>query len=156
MKHSQHTSTQQHGQAGRGEMQPHMRVSGWLTGSWSQESLGYFGAILLSGIVVAITFLLVYFFPTFSYPGAISIVGIVVIALRWGAGPSLLATLFIALLLDVVILPPQFALSLQTAQQAIDTAVFVLVGITMSMVASRIERARVEAVQARERLHDLF
>jgi K+-sensing histidine kinase KdpD len=156
MKHSQQTSTQQHGQAGRGELPTPMRVPVWLTGSWSHSILGYVGAILLSGIVVAITFLLVHFFPTFSYPGSLSILGILAIALLWGAGPSLLATLLIALLLDAVILPPQFALSLQTAQQAIDTGVFVLVGLTMSVVASRIEGARAEAVRARERLHDLF
>jgi K+-sensing histidine kinase KdpD len=156
MNHSQQTPTEEHGQAVRGGMQTHMLVPGWLTRSWSHPILGYFGAILLSGIVVAITFLLVRFFPSFPYSGALSILGILVIALWWGAGPSLLATLLIALLLDVVIFPPQFAWSLRTAQQIVDTGVFVLVGLSMSVVASRIARARAEAVQARERLHDLF
>ena len=75
---------------------------------------GYLGAVLLSAIAIAATLLLVNLFPNFAYPGTLAILATLMTALLWGAGPSLLATVLQAFLLDVVILPPQFAWSLTT------------------------------------------
>ena len=117
---------------------------------------GYLGAVLLSAIAIAATLLLVNLFPNFAYPGTLAILATLMTALLWGAGPSLLATVLQAFLLDVVILPPQFAWSLTTLQHILDTVVFLLIGFIINLLASRMRQARSEAVIAWRRLHDLF
>lgn len=127
------------------------------TPRYSRHALvGYLGAVLLSAVAEAATALLVDLIPTFAYLGTIAILATLIIALLWGAGPSLLATVLQAFLLDIVILPPQFSWSLSTLQHILDTVVFLLIGFIISLLASRTRQARTEAVNAWQRLHDLF
>ena len=124
------------------------RISQWLARYSHHFLTGYVGAVFLSGVAIAATLLLVQLIPTFAYPGSLAILATLIIALLWGAGPSLLATLLEAILLNIVISPPRFSWSLSTAQHIIDTVMFLLIGFIMSLVASRIQRARAEAVNA--------
>ena len=118
--------------------------------------VGYIGAVLLSAAAVAATLLLANLIPTFAYPGTLAILATLVTALLWGARPSLLATILQASLLNIVILPPQFSWSLTILQRILDTVVFLLIGFIISLVASRMRQARAQAVNAWQRLHDLF
>ena len=126
-------------------------------GRYSHHALlGYLGAVFVSAVAIAATVLLADLIPTFAYPGTLAILATLIIALLWGARPSLLATVLQAFLLDIVILPPQFSWSLSTLQHVLDTVVFLLIGFIISLVASRTRQARAEALNAWQRLHDLF
>jgi signal transduction histidine kinase len=156
MKESQPTPTAQNWNARFASIRIHPGISRWFAQYSFHFLARYFGAVLLSGASIAATFALVDLMPTFAYPGSLVILATLMTALLWGAGPSLLATLLEALLLNVVILPPQFSWSLSTLHQIIETVLFLLIGFIISLVASRIQQARAEAVNAWQRLHDLF
>jgi PAS domain S-box-containing protein len=125
--------------------------------------MGYLAAILTPVGAIILTFLLLHLFPTFAFPGAIMILAILGVALLWGTGPGLFATLWGTVLLDSIILPPRFSWSLHTLGSIFETCLFLFIGVIISLVTSRIEHARAEAVAAnseaeifRQRLHDLF
>jgi PAS domain S-box-containing protein len=128
----------------------------WLVKDIRRSFVDYLVALLLSTVTLAITMLMVRFFPSFAYPGALNILGILIIALLWGAGPSLFATLLEALLLNLVLLSPAFAWNFNSPTHWVDTVSFLLIGLLISIIASHVERARAQALLAWQRLHDLF
>src|SRR5207237_1116716 len=67
---------------------------------------------------------------------------VALVALNWGAGPSLLATLAGAVLLNFVIMSPHFAWAFSGAESIVETFLFLLVGSAISIVASKIARTR--------------
>src|SRR5213082_596788 len=72
----------------------------WLPKSLRHPLLGYFVAILLQIIAVLITMSLVQVYPSFAVTGLLGVLAIALVALSWGAGPSLLATLVGVVLLN--------------------------------------------------------
>src|SRR5690348_10863698 len=64
----------------------------WLTGRWAHPAVGYVAAVLLQAIVVTGLVGLVRLFPSFQFHEAVLILVVLVMALSWGVGPSLLAT----------------------------------------------------------------
>ena len=130
--------------------------SHWPVRETRRSFVGYVAAFLLSNVTLTITILMVRFFPRFAYPGILNILGILIIALLWGAGPSLFATLLEALLLNLVLLTSEFAWSFFSLTHWVDTVTFLLIGLLISIIASRVERARAQSVLAWQRLDDLF
>jgi PAS domain S-box-containing protein len=120
----------------------------WLTAPWNHPLVGYLFAILIPGGTIILTLLLMRIFPMFAFPGTINILAIVGVALLWGTGPGLLSTLWGTVLLNFFILSPQFTWSLNTLQHVFETCLFLIIGITISLVASRTEQTRAEAVAA--------
>lgn len=127
----------------------------WLPTPWSMPTIGYLAAVCLPAIAVLLTILLLHLFPTFALQGVLSILAILIVALLWGTGPGLIATLLGAILLNFVLLPPSFTWSLSLGQPIIETGVFLVIGATISLVVSRIEYARSEAERARQRVEQL-
>src|SRR5579875_1697301 len=78
----------------------------WLRGPWSHPIVGYLVAVALQGAAAGLTLLLLALYPAFVYPGLLTILVVACVALAWGAGPSLLATLLGVVLLQFVVLPP--------------------------------------------------
>lgn len=148
MKESQTAPTVQGWNVIRLRARVYTPISRWLTRYWHHYLAGYVGAVLLSLVAIAATLLLLDLIPSFAYPGTFAILATLIIALLWGAGPSQLATILQAFLLDIVILPPHFAWSLSTLQHLLDTVIFLLIGFIISVVASRMQQARAEAVNA--------
>jgi K+-sensing histidine kinase KdpD len=128
----------------------------WLTSPWNHPVVGYLGAILMPVGTIILTFLLMRIFPTFAFPGALTILAILAVALLWGTGPGLLSTLLGTVLLNFIILTPQFSWSLNTFQNVFETCLFLILGIAISLVTSKVEHARAEAEVYRQRLHGLF
>jgi signal transduction histidine kinase len=95
---------------------------------------------------------LLYAFP---YHGALSFLVVAFVALRWGMGPSLVATLVGAALLNYFILPPRATWSLG-ASQLVATLVFLSVGLSTGVLASRTERARRIAQVATARYAQIY
>jgi PAS domain S-box-containing protein len=120
----------------------------WLTKPLNYPLIGYGVAILLPVLVVMLTYLFTRIFPTFAFPGALETLEILVVALLWGIGPGLLSTLVGIVLLNFFILPPPFTWSFMTVQDGVETLLFLAIGITISVTASRIEHERTNAVKA--------
>lgn len=128
----------------------------WLPERWRHPVIGYFVAVLLQGATAALVLLITLLFPTFRFPGLLEMLGVALVALNWGAGPSLVATLLGVVLLDYVILPPPFTWSLRSAADVLGIVLFLGVGCTTSLVASQIERARRGAEAWRTRLETII
>jgi len=83
----------------------------WLPTRLRHPALGYVAAVILEVIAVALTLLLIAVLPAFSLPGLLVVLVVVLVALNWGGGPSLLATLVGGALLDFVVFPYRFGWS---------------------------------------------
>ena len=113
----------------------------WLPKPWNHPIIGYIVAILSQFIAVTITMLLTQIFPSYTSTGLLGVLAVALVALNWGAGPSVIATLAGASLINYVFQAPHFSWSLD-ATSLFQLLIFFLVGITISIVASQIERAR--------------
>jgi K+-sensing histidine kinase KdpD len=78
------------------------------------------------------------------------ILGVVLVALLWGAGPSLVATFVGVLLLEVLIFPPPVSGTPTNVIDAISDGLVLGVGVLISLFAGQVARARHEADQARK------
>jgi K+-sensing histidine kinase KdpD len=114
----------------------------WLPPRWRRPEVGYAAALLTAIAATAITGILAAALPDFPLPGVIALLGVVLIALSWGAGPSLVSTVAMALLLDIFVLAPRFTLSVTSAEDVAATLLFVVVGGVTSVIASQVERQR--------------
>src|SRR5437879_4913851 len=76
----------------------------WLPQHLRHPSVGYIVAILLQCIAVFLTGQLIQVYPLFAFSGLLEILAIALVAFNWGAGPSLAATFFGAILLDYIVL----------------------------------------------------
>lgn len=122
----------------------------WLPERLQHPVFGYLVAFLLQIIAVAVTLSLDSTLQTFIFVGSLEVLAIALVALSWGVGPSVIATLVGACLFDYAILPPQFSWSMRDPRDGYQLLLFVLIGLAISIVASQTERARRRA----ERLAD--
>src|SRR5215472_12307575 len=120
----------------------------WLPAPWNSPLTGSICAILIPVVSILLSLLLKQIFLTFVFPATLTVIAIVIVAFFWGTGPGLLATLWGTLLFNLVILPPQYSLKLNTFQDIFETCFLLVIGIFMTLVTSRIERVRQEAVAA--------
>ncbi len=127
---------------------------GFLTDPWRHPVIGYIVAVLVPLVSVTITLLLLAIFSFSTLTDVLPLLGIACVALLWGTGPGLLATLNSTVLLNVVILSPQFTWS-TTLKDVVETVLFLALGLILSFVVSRIEKARTDAEVARERVEEL-
>ena len=124
----------------------------WLSGRWAHPAIGYLAAVLLQVITVTGLTELVRLFPSFQFQEAVVILVILVVALNWGTGPSLLATLFGGALLVFLLLPPVFSLSIARIEDLLYLLVYLGVGCAVSLLASQAQHARRAAERVRRRL----
>ena len=111
-----------------------------------RRATGYALAVLFELAASVLTLALVAIAPTFSFFGMLHILAVALVALSWGAAPSLLATLTGTVLLEVVVLP-QTARDASRAGGVAEIVVCLMVGAIISFVASGTEQARRRAVQ---------
>ncbi len=124
----------------------------WLPKPWQHPVVGYVIGIALQIVAALSTVLIMHIFPTFVFSGLLEILCIAIVALNFGTGPSLLSTLLGIILLNFFVLPPRSSLSLNEVQSFVESILFLLVGITISVVASQVERARRGAIAERNLL----
>jgi signal transduction histidine kinase len=98
--------------------------------------------VIVQGAAFVLTLLLVRIFPGFPFPAALALLGVVLVALSFGAGPSLLATGIAAILVDGVVVPADSTWPLLSFPNAVAIALLVGTGAVASVVASRSARAR--------------
>jgi signal transduction histidine kinase len=118
---------------------------------WQRLPAGYVFALLL---VTLVTFLALQFFQLLEpephfFAGAIMILVVFIIALIWGAGPAVVATLLSTVALDYFIVTP---VSRQDRLSDLEDFVpFIVASLIVSVLTSQRERARMRARSA-ERL----
>jgi signal transduction histidine kinase/PAS domain-containing protein len=122
----------------------------WLPARLRHPALGYLAAVILEVITVALTLLLMMGMPAFSLLGPLVILGVALVALNWGGGPSLLATLVGVALLEYIVFPPQFAWSITRVDEMVSVGLVLVVGTLISLVAGHVARAANQARQQAE------
>ena len=122
----------------------------WLPTRLRHPALGYVAAVILVVIAVALTLLLIAVLPTFSLPGLLVVLVVVLVALNWGGGPSLLATLVGGALLDFVVFPSRFGWSVASVADVVRVGLVLVVGLLISLVAGHVARAAIQARQEAE------
>ncbi len=118
-------------------LQTHTFAPLWLPARWRHPLVGYLLAILLELLAISLTFLLGHLLPVFAVQGTLVILGIVLVALTWGAGPSLLAVLVGTGLLKCVVLPTYLPSLATGSIDGICVAVALGTGGMISLVASQ-------------------
>jgi len=127
----------------------------WLPPALRRPVTGLVLAVMLELAASALTVLLLALVPTFSFLGTVHILTVALVALTWGAAPSLLATVVGAISLELIVLP-QTASGLIQPIDLVEAVVFLLVGAIIAIISSGTEHARRLAVngyaaaQARE------
>ncbi len=117
--------------------------------------MGFLAAVLLPLGAIILTVLLMLVIPAFPFQGTPMVLAILGVALLWGTGPGLFATFWGTVLLYFILLPPRLSRSLNTLEYIFETCLFLAIGITISLVTSRVERARAEAVNVRTEIEQL-
>jgi signal transduction histidine kinase len=124
----------------------------WLPERLRRPLIGYVVAVLVELAAALVMVLILSLFPTFSFSPVLTLIGVVLVALGWGTGPSLLATFLGMLILDFVAIPPYFFWVIADPADAIGLAVYLLVGISIGLLAGRSQRARRQAEVAAQLL----
>ena len=128
----------------------------YFTGSWSHPIFGYLVGVLLQLIVISGILALVRVYPAFRFPEGPLILVILLIALEWGAGPSIIATLVGAALLVYFIFPPFLSVIIAQQEDIIGLLLYLVVGFTVSVLASQVQRARLYAEALSQRLETII
>ena len=91
-------------------------------------------------------------FPYFAFPNLIMVylLGVIVVATRYGRGPSLLASLLSVGAFDFFFVPPYFTFAVSDTQYFITFSVMLIVAVVISGLAARIQ-AQAESARERER-----
>lgn len=147
-------------------VRPYQKLLRWLrantftptffTGVWSHPILGYLFAILAQAVIGLVLLTLIRTYPSFRFTEGLFILVSLLMALGWGAGPSIVATLVGAILLVLFILPPAFSLTLTQKEDVIGLGLYLAVGLTLSVLASQTERARRTSEQLRIQLNTII
>src|SRR5439155_3822018 len=81
---------------------------------------------------------------------------VLVVALTWGVGPALLATLAGAALLTLLFLPPVFSFMIARIEDGLNLLVYLAVGLAVSLLASQVQQARRATEGLRRRLDTII
>ena len=109
----------------------------WLPDPLRHPLIGYLVAALIEGIVASLILLLHFLPPPFVFHGILTLVGVVIVALGWGAGPGLFASLLGTCVIYFVVLPPHFSWTLSTPANGIGLVMYLVVGACISVLAGR-------------------
>jgi signal transduction histidine kinase/PAS domain-containing protein len=111
----------------------------------------YLFAALVQIFVTLMTVGITAIFPQFAFTGLLEVLGIVLLALTFGMGPSLFAVFIAAILIDFFLLPPRLAF-ISNLQGALEIVLFIGVGAAVSAIAAQVEQARRNSERAQTEL----
>ncbi|MFN8447670.1 MAG: sensor histidine kinase KdpD [Anaerolineae bacterium] len=109
-------------------------------------------------IVVACTVLASLMFPYFAPANVVMVflVGIVIVAARFGRGPSILTSIISVIAFDLFFVPPHLTFAVSDTQYLITFAVMLLVGLTISSMTVRIKEQAEAAREREQRTSSLY
>ncbi|HEY7358718.1 MAG TPA: DUF4118 domain-containing protein, partial [Ktedonobacterales bacterium] len=117
----------------------------WLPQPLRHPLIGYLVAAFLEFAAAGLILLIFQQFPEFAFRGILTDVVVVLVALWWGAGPSLFATFVGTFLIYYALLPPYGAWALAEPADVFGLVLYLVVGVCISLLAGRSERARRQA-----------
>lgn len=127
----------------------------WLPRRWRHPAVGYVCAVLMQVVAILLTLLLAMVFPRFAFSSALIFLGVTLVALNWGALPSVAAAVVGGVLYDYVVLQQQLDQVLVSIQDGIALVLLVGVAVAISLLTGSAERskraAKVERAAAQER-----
>lgn len=118
---------------------------GWLPRPLRHPFVGYLLSVLLSSAVAALELFVITYSPEFAFQRLPFVLVVVVMALYWGMGPSLVAGCWSAFLIYYVKRPPHFTWMLGDLQDIVGVVLFLFVAFAIAILASREERLRRKA-----------
>jgi signal transduction histidine kinase len=107
---------------------------------WRRSDVGYLSGILLTSIGLWAGIAQTQFFQL-AFPGLFLLCSVMVIALVWGIGPTVLTTILSLGVLDYVSIAPFAAFGIPTASDLFQLLTFVFAGIGVALLANRFEDA---------------
>ena len=130
---------------------------GFLTRPWSHPAFGYLAACLLQTMAVTAIVLILRVYPTFRFPEALMLLVILVVSLIWGAGPGIV-TIAVGTIAAhrSCLFRHILSLAIARVEDVYGAGLFLGVGLTISLMASQVERTRAEAVLQRRQVEKLF
>lgn len=139
---------------GREWLRTHTFAPAWLPEPWQHPLVGYAGAALAAAVSTGLTYVLVAAVPGFAFPGAISLVAILAVAVSWGGGPALFAAVLASLLLNIYAISPKGTLSFDGAGSVAGFLVSLAAGVAIGLVASEAETRRRQLAAILETIAD--
>ena len=104
---------------------------------------GYLWAVVVTAICTAIAWLMLDYFDLANLI-MVYLLGVVVVAARYGRGPSVLSSFLSVVLFDFFFVPPRFSFAVSDTQYLITFAVMLLVALVISrMTASTLHQAKI-------------
>ena len=109
----------------------------WLPGPLRRPLFGYVVAGVFELAAAVLMLLLTSLAPAFAFHGILVLVGLVLVAVGWGAGPGIFASLIGVLLLWLVVLPPHFTWRLSDPANGLGLVLAVLITVPISLIVGR-------------------
>jgi signal transduction histidine kinase/PAS domain-containing protein len=114
----------------------------WLPEPLRRPFFGYVAAVLIQAAAVSLTLVLLVWLPGWACYTILAVLGVAVVALAWGVGPSFVASLVGTLLIWFVVVPPQFSFKITSPTDGVALFLYAVVSITVSLLAGQNERGR--------------
>jgi signal transduction histidine kinase/PAS domain-containing protein len=106
----------------------------------ARPAAGYLIACCSQICILVTVIWMVHTWPHIHFPEALPLLAIMLVALGWGTGPSIVATLIGAVLLLLHWLPPHLFFSVTTLEDSIGVFIYLTVGLMISVLTSRIQQ----------------
>lgn len=127
---------------------------GWLPRPLRRPASGYLAALLVEIVAIFGVVLLINWCSEFAFKSLLPVLGVILVALNWGAWPGLLTTVWGAILLDVFVLPPPRSWNSGGGDDLVSLLLFLLVGTIISLVAGQSSWTRRQAEEIACSLRD--
>lgn len=117
-------------------LQINSRAPGWMPARWRHPLVGYLLVVPLMVVAIALDLGILYIFPKFEFDDLPVTIMILLIALAWGAAPSIFATLLGTFLLYYVAFPPHFAILWKDVVDIVQNAGVIIGGLIITLAVS--------------------
>jgi PAS domain S-box-containing protein len=114
----------------------------FLSGRWSHPLSGYLIAFVGQLTTALTLFIFLHFPSSFHFPEGPLLLIILLIALGWGTGPSLIAIGIGAPLLAILMSPHPFSSAISETEDGFGFCLYIIVGLTISFFVRKTEQSR--------------
>jgi len=119
---------------------------------WRQPIFGYLVAPILVALAILCTLYLQHVSGRFIFPGSLTTLVVLLVALFWGVGPALFSIVLSVLALDYYFVQPLWQFDFFDWQGIPQLLPFVVSGLTTAIITAQRERARLNALAAEQEL----
>jgi signal transduction histidine kinase len=109
---------------------------------WRQPFVGYLCVFPLLAITLLLTLAIKQVVTDFAYPSSVWMLAVVVVALIWGVGPTLLMIVLGLISLDLLFILPADRLSMTRWPNIIQQLPYIIAGLGVAVITSQLDRSR--------------